>query len=265
MAGPRRFYIDMPHGQVHGRIADQSEGPWIVLLHQSPSSSAMFEALMARLAPRYCVIAPDNPGFGQSDPWPQLSMEAFGDVVAAVMDAFGIESAFVFGHHTGASVGVNLALLHPSKVLGLALCGPPVLSQERRIALPNMAPIEGPDDDGSHFARMWARLRAKETTAPAALSTREVGLAFSAAAHTLAAYQSVANQDFSTMIGQVSQPLFIFAGERDSLISAMPDAIAAAPKAKHAIIPDAGGYICEMQPDLVAGLLTDFFEEVGHD
>lgn len=261
----RRFYLDFPHGQVHGRISQRAHAPWIVLLHQSPSSSIMFEALMAALSETFSVIAPDNPGFGQSDPLPKISMEAFSDVVGEVLDAHNITKAHVFGHHTGAAIGVNLAVRRRALVRSLALCGPPVLSDAQRASLPAMAPVEPLASDGSHLLKMWARLRMKETTAPPEISTREIGLAFSSGCHTRNAYEAVAAQDFTALLKQVTQPMFIFAGERDSLASSMPYAIAATPLAVHKMIPDAGGYICEMKPDLVADLLTKFFNATVQD
>src|ERR1700744_2190297 len=49
------------------REAGPKDAPIIVLLHGFPSSSRMFEGLIPLLATRYHVIAPDYPGFGQSD------------------------------------------------------------------------------------------------------------------------------------------------------------------------------------------------------
>lgn len=49
------------------REAGPKDGPVVVLLHGFPTSSHMFRNLMPLLADRYRVIAPDYPGFGQSD------------------------------------------------------------------------------------------------------------------------------------------------------------------------------------------------------
>jgi alpha-beta hydrolase superfamily lysophospholipase len=52
------------------REAGPKDAPTIVLLHGFPSSSRMYETLMPLLATRYHLIAPDYPGFGQSDALP---------------------------------------------------------------------------------------------------------------------------------------------------------------------------------------------------
>ena len=49
------------------REAGPTDAPVVVLLHGFPTSSHMFRNLIPALADRYRVIAPDYPGFGQSD------------------------------------------------------------------------------------------------------------------------------------------------------------------------------------------------------
>lgn len=254
----RRFYTDMPHGQLHGRIIVTPHKPWLVLLHQSPSSSEMFEALIPILSHHFSVIAPDNPGFGQSDALTIPSVAAFGACVETLLDAHAVTRTFVFGHHTGAAIAAFLGANRPDLCAGIAMCGPPALTLEQRQMLPAMAPVEMPEPTGDHLLRMWSKLRAKETTAPPALSTRELGLAFSATS-TRQAYQAVADYDFMHDLGAITCPLLLFAGERDSLASYLPAAAQAASHAKIVQIEDTGGYICDLKPELVARLLTDFF------
>jgi haloalkane dehalogenase len=260
----RRFYLDQAHGQVHGRIAASPGKPWLLLLHQSPSSSVMFEALFPYLSAHFSVIAPDNPGFGNSDPLRDVSVAAFTDCIADVLTQHQITRTHVFGHHTGAAIAAYLGAHRPDLCQGIAMCGPPALSAEQRKMLPAMAPVDQPEASGDHLLRIWAKLRSKETLAPPSLSTREVGLAFSAVS-TREAYEAVANYDFLADLGAITCPLLLFTGDRDSLVAYFDAAKDAAPHAKTVKIADAGGYICDMRPDLVASLLIDFFLGGGHD
>ena len=253
-----RFYLDQPQGQLHGRIAHSVDKPWIVLLHQSPSSSLMFEALFPFLSPCFSVLAFDNPGFGESDPLNVPSVAGFGDCIINALEHHKITRTFVFGHHTGAAIAAYLGATKPKLCAAIAMCGPPALTQEQRQILPSMAPVELPEASGEHLARMWAKLRAKETSASPALSTRELGLAFSAQS-TKETYQAVADYDFMTDLAAIACPLLLFAGERDSLGSYLPAAAKVAPNAKILSIKDAGGYICDLRPEFVASLLFDFF------
>jgi haloalkane dehalogenase len=254
----RRFYVDLDHGQIHGRLAPAPGKPWIVLLHQSPSSSAMFEALIPFLSPYFSVLAPDNPGFGHSDPLETVSVAALGRCVSEVMKALDIGQAFIFGHHTGAAIAAYLGAHAPDLCKGIAMCGPPALDQAQRAMLPAMAPIVDVEASGAHLMAMWAKLRVKETAAPPALSTRELTLAFSAQS-TKQAYQCVADFDFLAALPRIKCQLLLFAGERDSLVDYLPAAAQAVPHVTVMRIDDAGGYICDLRPQLVADLLVDFF------
>src|SRR6516165_12367458 len=55
------------------REAGPQDAPTIVLLHGFPSSSREFDTLIPLLATRHHLIAPDFPGFGQSDAPPPSS------------------------------------------------------------------------------------------------------------------------------------------------------------------------------------------------
>jgi pimeloyl-ACP methyl ester carboxylesterase len=55
------------------REAGPKDAPAIVLLHGFPSSSREFDTLIPLLATHYHLIAPDFPGFGQSDAPPPSS------------------------------------------------------------------------------------------------------------------------------------------------------------------------------------------------
>jgi pimeloyl-ACP methyl ester carboxylesterase len=68
------------------REAGPRDAPTILLLHGYPSSSRQYDALLPLLADRYHVIAPDYPGFGQSDaPLPSRYAYTF-DHLAKTMD-----------------------------------------------------------------------------------------------------------------------------------------------------------------------------------
>ena len=53
--------------KVFYREAGPADGPVILLLHGFPTSSHMFRSLIPYLADKYRVIAPDYPGYGESD------------------------------------------------------------------------------------------------------------------------------------------------------------------------------------------------------
>ena len=70
------------------REAGDPSSPKLVLLHGWPASSHQFRELLPALASRFHVIAPDYPGFGNSDtPDPALFAYTF-DQLAKVTESF---------------------------------------------------------------------------------------------------------------------------------------------------------------------------------
>ena len=53
--------------KVFYREAGRTDAPMLLLLHGFPSAGHMFRELMPQLAEQLHVVAPDLPGFGQSD------------------------------------------------------------------------------------------------------------------------------------------------------------------------------------------------------
>jgi len=105
------------------REAGPKDAPIILLLHGLPSSSRMFQPLLARLSDRYHLVAPDYPGFGHSD-WPGPAQFAYTfDHIATVMDGFtqalGLSRYTLYMQDYGGPVGFRMALAHPERVQAL--------------------------------------------------------------------------------------------------------------------------------------------------
>jgi pimeloyl-ACP methyl ester carboxylesterase len=112
--------IDIDGLKVFYREAGPFDAPAILLLHGFPSSSHMFRDLIPLLSPHFHVIAPDLPGFGQTD---MPGREAFSytfDALAGVIDRFtetvGLTRFAMYVFDYGAPVGWRLALKHPERI-----------------------------------------------------------------------------------------------------------------------------------------------------
>ena len=78
---------------------------------------------MEELSKRYRVLAFDNRGAGRTEaPDGDFSVELFADDTANLMDALGIQKAYVLGYSLGGMIAQELALRHPEKVEKLVLC-----------------------------------------------------------------------------------------------------------------------------------------------
>ena len=101
------------------REAGPKNAPPILLLHGLPSSSRMFDPLLARLADKYHLIAPDYPGFGHSD-WPDPKQFDYTfDHIARVIDDFtqvlGLSRYTLYMQDYGGPVGFRMVLAHRSE------------------------------------------------------------------------------------------------------------------------------------------------------
>lgn len=105
------------------REAGPADAPVVLLLHGFPTSSHMFRNLIPALADRYHLLAPDYPGYGQSDMPDRASFEYtfdhFAELVDGLLDRLGVERFAMYVMDYGAPVGWRLALKHPERITGL--------------------------------------------------------------------------------------------------------------------------------------------------
>ena len=151
----QRGYINTPNGQIH--YAEIGSGTPVVLYPNRPRSWVIYRRLAELLSVSHRVVVLDPPGCGASDPLPDpIEIADLSAVTVAVMDGLGIEQAHVSGHHTGATVAVDLAARLPDRVLSIAPCGLLLLSDEEkagRLDGSAFSPAAGnaPQEDGSHL------------------------------------------------------------------------------------------------------------------
>ncbi|MBB4944504.1 pimeloyl-ACP methyl ester carboxylesterase [Kitasatospora gansuensis] len=128
-------------------IAEQGEGPLVVLLHGFPETWYSWRHQFGVLAAAgYRVVAPDLRGFGRSDRpaaverYSQLHL--VGDVTG-LLDALGEERAVLVGHDWGSPLAWNTALLRPERVRGVVALGLPYLPRGGVSALAGMTQALG--------------------------------------------------------------------------------------------------------------------------
>ena len=101
-------------------IAEQGEGPLVLMLHGFPESWYSWRHQFSALAEAgYHAVAPDMRGYGESDK--PFEIEAYNQVevvndIIGLIPALGYETAVVFGHDWGAPTACSCALNHPDKV-----------------------------------------------------------------------------------------------------------------------------------------------------
>jgi pimeloyl-ACP methyl ester carboxylesterase len=109
--------------KVFYREAGPKDAPVVLLLHGFPTSSHMFRNLIPLLADRYRVIAPDYPGYGESDAPDHkhfaYTFAHYADLVDALLGQLGVGKYAMYVMDYGAPVGYRLALKHPDRVSAL--------------------------------------------------------------------------------------------------------------------------------------------------
>jgi len=105
------------------REAGPADGPTVLLLHGFPSAGHMFRDLIPFLADRFHVVAPDLPGFGQSDMPSRDGFKYTFDNLANVIERFteviGLERFAIYIFDYGAPVGLRIAAKHPDRITAI--------------------------------------------------------------------------------------------------------------------------------------------------
>jgi pimeloyl-ACP methyl ester carboxylesterase len=109
--------VDVGGLKLFYREAGPKDAPTILLLHGFPTAGHMFRDLIPQLAGRFRLIAPDLPGFGQSDMPPRsafaYTFEHIANVIERFAEVIGLHSFAMYVFDYGAPVGFRLAVRHP--------------------------------------------------------------------------------------------------------------------------------------------------------
>lgn len=125
----QRVARDVTARGVRMRVVEAGEGRGapLVLIHGFLTSHLVFDDVLDDLARGFHVIAPDLPGFGQSEkPSPgryAYGVETFAEAIADLIAAYGVGRASVVGHDLGGAIGITLAAHYAELVTRLVVVG----------------------------------------------------------------------------------------------------------------------------------------------
>jgi len=123
-------YRDVKASGIRLRVTEVGSGPPLLLLHTALLDRTSWNAVIPTLAEHFRIIAPDLPGFGESEkPGRARFAYAVSDFVHVVTDLFAglnLGQAVIVGHGLGGGIALSLGQKNPELVSRLvvidALC-----------------------------------------------------------------------------------------------------------------------------------------------
>src|ERR1700741_5480017 len=112
--------VDVDGIGVFYREAGPKDAPTLLLLHGFPTAGHMFRDLIPQIADRFRLVAPDLPGFGQSDMPARSAFIYTFENIANVIDRFtkviGLKRFAIYVVDYGAPTGFRIAAKHPERI-----------------------------------------------------------------------------------------------------------------------------------------------------
>ncbi len=157
-------YVDLPHGQMLVRRAGPGTAcPLLILDTPTTMHARQWQAALDDRA----TLVPDLPGYGESDPLGEPSLEAAADALAAMLDALGHDRVDLLGLGYATPLAATFAARHGGKVGRVILDGCFTIADDERLDLAEtLCPPIGFDRAGGHLQGIWHMLRDGEAQWP---------------------------------------------------------------------------------------------------
>jgi pimeloyl-ACP methyl ester carboxylesterase len=256
-------------------------GPVLLLLHGITNSSSSWEPVLAQLATRFEVIAPDLLGHGESaKPRGDYSLGASASLMRDLMVALGHERATIVGHSLGGGIAMQMAYQFPERVERLVLVssgglGRAVTPVLRAVALPaaeyvlpllaSQPIVSAGAKLGGWIEQVGLRVGADITAMAAGFASLQDIETRRAFVHTARSVIDIAGQRVSAtdkLYLAEAVPTLILWGDRDSIIPARHGIRAheQMPGSRLQVFAGAGHFPHHDDPAGFAAALTDFID-----
>ena len=257
---------------------EAGRGTPVVFVHEFAGDLRSWEPQLSHFARRYRCVAYNARGYPPSDvpeSFERYSQERARDDVRAVMDALGIERAFVVGLSMGGFATLHFGMKYSPRALGLvsAGCGygaePAKREEFQRSSRDNAKQIL--ERGMEHFAATYGhgpsrlQLRAKDPRGFACYIQQLSEHSALGSANTMLGYQArrPSLYDLKAQIAGITAPLLVVAGDEDDATLEPGLMIKRVlPKAGLVVLPRSGHALNLEDPALFNRIVEDFFHQV---
>ena len=251
---------------------ERGRGEAVILLHGWNGTRKHWLLNLRALAPRFRAIAPDLPGFGESQEGPfAYTLDGMSAFVRALAEALRLPSYHLVGHCMGGCIAIRHAASHPEAVRRLALVSTPT----RTASMGVWAVLPGARNLLSAAQRSRGKTALRWGFYRGAFRPEEVDLDFARAnlkASALTARAALGRSarmlrgmNLAPDLSSIERPTLIVFGEKDRRVN---------PREVHrqrgllaqpyvALLTSCGHYPQYERPQLFNTMLRDFLEDEG--
>jgi len=257
----RRAYVVIPEGQIHYRA--EGSGEPLLLLHQTPFSSDEYSEVIPILAKSYRVVAMDTLGYGNSDKPPQgYQIEDYARSIVNFLDALDIRTTNVVGHHTGATLAVELAATYPERVDKLVLSACSLYNPEERKAFlnnPRFTPMEI-TEDGSFLMKQWKKCWATSPHMTLEIAYKIFVANMMAGPRLHDAHYAAFRYEKEPKLPLIKSPTLLMVGTEDIFYNKLEAVKSLIPRCRTKVIRGAGNVVTLEKPREFAQAILDFLQ-----
>lgn len=244
-----------------------AQAPTLVLSNSLATDASLWDDVIARIGARVRLIGYDTRGHGAStSPGASTTLATLAEDLFAVMDACGVDKAFVAGISLGGMTGQQCALTRPQRLLGLIACNcrasidaAGIAGWEQRLEVLRTGGI---DALAAITLERWFTPEYREAN-PQTIERVRAMIRTTTPVGYEACVRAIQALDLLDAITDIQMPVLLVAGEQDA--AASPAAMQAMQKAISGArleVLDPCGHLSSVQrPDDLAALIEEFLHE----
>jgi len=239
--------------------ADNFLRPPVILIHGAGGTHLSWPPQIRRL-PNQRIFAVDLPGHGKSEGVGHQTIDDYAEHILDFMKAVRLNAAVLVGHSMGSAIALTVALHSPKQVSALGLVGSGSKLRVSPVILQN-ASEPSTFMDAVHMVNDFsysehAKARLKEQGEQKLSETRSTVL--------YGDFLACDAFNVTDQLSKISMPTLIVCGAEDKMTppkysELLRDNIS---NSRMEIVANAGHMVMLEQPEVVAGLLTDFFNRI---